>query len=305
MNSSHGRGTPITTAYPPPAHAPGRPSYRLRRTLVGVAVGALLAALIGLGLFTARWMTGPTCKATAGDMTFAFTPEQLRNASLITSVAIKRGLPPRAATIAIATAMQESELRNLDYGDRDSVGLFQQRPSQGWGTIEEIMDPLYAAGKFYDALVTIDDYEDRSITEVAQEVQRSAYPDAYADHEDQGRVLASALTGHSPAGIACRLGDAGTGDAAALADDLTRQLGHDAAVDGATVTVAAGSTQDAWAVAAWAAGQAERYAVTDVAAADRAWHRARDPLTWGPSAATADATTVTITVARRQRGRRD
>ena len=94
-----------------------------------------------------------------------FDPSQTRYAATITAVAVKRGLPPRAATIAIATALQESKLRNLRYGDRDSVGLFQQRPSQGWGTEEQILDPVYAVNRFYDALVKIKGYESMEITE--------------------------------------------------------------------------------------------------------------------------------------------
>ena len=172
--------------------------YRLRRLLIGSAVAALLVALAGLGLFTVRWASGPTCQARAGGSTFAFTPEQTGHAATITAEAIRRGLPARAATIALATALQESGLRNLDYGDRDSVGLFQQRPSQGWGSVPQIMDPTYAAGAFYDALVKVDDYESRPITEVAQEVQRSAFPTpadlaaeqaAYASSQRLVRVL--------------------------------------------------------------------------------------------------------------------
>jgi len=100
--------------------------------------------------------------------------------------------------IALATALQESKLRNLPSGDRDSIGLFQQRPSQGWGTEEQIMDPYYSANKFFDALVLVDGYEEMRITEAAQEVQRSAFPEAYEDHAEGARALASALTGFSP-----------------------------------------------------------------------------------------------------------
>ena len=93
---------------------------------------------------------------------------------------MRRGLPARAASIALATAYQESKLRNLDHGDRDSLGLFQQRPSQGWGTAKQIQDPYYATNAFYDALVKIDGYQTMRITEAAQEVQRSGFPEAYA-----------------------------------------------------------------------------------------------------------------------------
>jgi hypothetical protein len=101
---------------------------------------------------------------------------------------------------------QESDLRNLESGDRDSLGLFQQRPSQGWGSREQILDPVYATNAFYDALVKVDGYEAMEITVAAQAVQRSAYPGAYADHEDDARVLASALTGNSRAAFSCKLG---------------------------------------------------------------------------------------------------
>jgi murein DD-endopeptidase MepM/ murein hydrolase activator NlpD len=85
--------------------------------------------------------------------------------------------------------MQESGLRNLPSGDRDSVGLFQQRPSQGWGTIDQLQDPAYAAGKFYERLLTIPDWHTMTLTDAAQAVQRSAFPDAYAKWEDDAAAL--------------------------------------------------------------------------------------------------------------------
>ena len=152
---------------------------------------------------------------------------------------MKRGLPARAATIALATALQESKLRNLDYGDRDSLGLFQQRPCQGWGTEEQILDPVYATNRFYDALVKIDGYQDMPITEVAQEVQRSAFPEAYAEHEQEGRLLASRLTGHSPAGLSCRLDDPAAGDRRPRGAEgtLSKRARRQATVSGRTLTV--------------------------------------------------------------------
>ena len=109
-------------------------------------------------------------------MTESFDPEQTGNAALIAALSIKRGLPPRAATIALTTAYQESKILNITYGDRDSLGLFQQRPSQGWGTEKQIMDPVYSTNKFYDALVKVKGYENADITEIAQKVQRSGFP---------------------------------------------------------------------------------------------------------------------------------
>ena len=130
-------------------------------------------------------------------------PSRPRTPSLIAAVADRRGLPARAISIALATAYQESKLENVDGGDRDSLGLFQQRPSQGWGTPKQIMDPYYATNAFYDALVKIDGYQNMEITEAAQEVQRSAFPEAYADHEKDGRTIASDMSGNSPAAFTC------------------------------------------------------------------------------------------------------
>jgi hypothetical protein len=147
------------------------------------------------------------CTATVGGRTVTLDVEQAENAALITAVAVHRGMPARAATIALATAYQESKLYNLESGDRDSLGLFQQRPSQGWGTRSEILDPSYATNAFYDGLAKVDGYELMEVTEAAQLVQRSAFPEAYADHEADARVLASALTGNSPHAFSCRIGD--------------------------------------------------------------------------------------------------
>ncbi len=122
---------------------------------------------------------------------------------MISAIAVRRGMPARAASIALATAYQESKLRNIDHGDRDSLGLFQQRPSQGWGSAKQIQDPYYAINRFYDALAKIDGYQQMRITEAAQQVQRSGFPEAYEDHAPDGRALASALTGYSPARFSC------------------------------------------------------------------------------------------------------
>ncbi|MGY1634693.1 hypothetical protein ACI784_23580 [Geodermatophilus sp. SYSU D01186] len=121
------------------------------------------------------------------------TEEQVANARTIAQVGRDRGLPQRAVVIALATAMQESGLRNLDYGDRDSLGLFQQRPSQGWGTPAQVQDPVYAAGKFYDGLVQVPGWDSRRLTDAAQIVQRSGFPEAYQKHEAMAVELTAAL----------------------------------------------------------------------------------------------------------------
>lgn len=143
------------------------------------------------------------CLAKSGQTEVELDLDQAENAAIIAGVATRRGLPVRAVTVALATAYQESDLRNLNHGDRDSLGLFQQRPSQGWGTATQVRDPHYAAGKFYDALVKIKGYEKLAITVAADKVQRSAFPDAYADHADDAAVIASSLTGQAPTAFTC------------------------------------------------------------------------------------------------------
>jgi hypothetical protein len=186
----------------------GRPRDDHRGAVRLLLVGLLVLA-VGAGVVLAvRLGAGPLpdpegCTATVEDVTVELTTTQAENAALIAAVAVRRGLPARAVTIALATAFQESKLRNLTGGDRDSLGLFQQRPSQGWGTRAQILDPVYATNAFYDALVQVDGYLDLPITVAAQRVQRSAFPDAYAQHEAGARVAASALTGWSPGRFSC------------------------------------------------------------------------------------------------------
>jgi len=164
----------------------------------------VLAVVVGVGV--ALWRgSGPLpdpegCTAKLSGRQVDLTTEQGENATLIAAIGVSRGLPARAVSIALATAYQESKIRNLTHGDRDSLGLFQQRPSQGWGTTKQVRDPYYATNAFYDALAKIPNYKDLRITEAAQKVQRSGFPEAYEDHAPDARTLASVLTGYSPGG---------------------------------------------------------------------------------------------------------
>ncbi|CAM5271836.1 hypothetical protein BOQ63_000530 (plasmid) [Streptomyces viridifaciens] len=126
-----------------------------------------------------------------------WSDQQTRNAATITNVARTRNLSPRAAVIAVATAMQESTLENLNHGDRDSLGLFQQRPSQGWGTAAQITDPVYASNQYYDALVKVRDWQTRPLTDVAADVQApdARYRTAYAKWEQSAGGLVSTSWG--------------------------------------------------------------------------------------------------------------
>lgn len=124
--------------------------------------------------------------------------EQIPNAQSIVATGISLDVPPRGQIVALATALQESRLRNLDAGDRDSLGLFQQRPSQGWGTAQQIRDPLYSSGQFYTHLLKVHGWQHLTVTQAAQAVQRSGLPDAYAPWEGLATALQKAIAATFP-----------------------------------------------------------------------------------------------------------
>jgi hypothetical protein len=227
------------------------------------AVVVLTAGVVVAVVLTRSPVKTPGCTvAVAGQSGYTFTPEQMDNAARISAVGTKLGLPPHAATIALATALQESKLRNLEGGDRDSVGLFQQRPSQGWGTVAQLRDPVYAATAFYEKLEKLPGWETLPITEAAQEIQRSGVPDAYAQWESQSRALAAAFTGQFPATLTCRnLTLAAPGDLASAATD---ELGT-ARLSGAHPAA------QGWTYASWLVGRAEALGVDKVSFAGQTW----------------------------------
>jgi hypothetical protein len=294
------------TLFTPTTEPPGQPPVirrsDRRRSRVRRAVLSAVTVL-GVGAVAATgwaWWTGsiggvpirPHCTATALGATAELDPEQAGNAAVIASVAVHRGLPGRAATIGIATALQESKLYNVSGGDRDSIGLFQQRPSQGWGTVAQVHDPVYASNAFYDVLVKIEGYQNLPITTAAQKVQRSAFPAAYAEHEPEARLWASTLSGYSPGGLSCVLDN--------LPDTATAKPGPDAftararavaaaaeSEAGRTGTPVAGSegrrlqftlpggdaTRLSWSLAQWAVARADGLSVTAVEVGGKQWRR--------------------------------
>jgi hypothetical protein len=263
-----------------------------------IAVGLIVAAISGWNYYQnhrhSAWpqLDRPLCQATLADgRTASLDIEQAGNASLIAGVATARGLAPRATSIALATTFQESGLRNLDYGDRDSLGLFQQRPSAGWGTPEQIMDPYYATGKFFDAMVRVPNWDSTDIGQVAQAVQRSAFPEAYDQHVERARILASALTGETPAAWTCHLRQPGAPDPDGLVAALNQTYGALVFVTAPPVTPgpasvgAAASSSPApaqlyleaqtpavaWSAAAFAQSWAARYGLSQVQVGDWSW----------------------------------
>ena len=285
--------------------------------LLGVAllVGAVVAVVTVLGRSDDSRSVAESCGVQVDGTRWLLAPVQGDNAALLAAVSVRRGLPARAATIAIATAMQESKLVNLGYGDRDSVGLFQQRPSQGWGTAEQIMDPVYSTGRFYDGLVAIAGYQDLPITDAAQRVQRSAFPEAYAQHEAQARAWASALTGWSPGTLTCTLhAPSGAGSTDVFTARVDRDLGTlpltvAAATDKAPAAIivdarslgggsgaAADDVRGSWAFAQWAVAVAADQHVTSVRVADQVW--SRKDARWAPtSTAPVASGSVEVTLA--------
>ncbi len=295
------------------------PRSRTSRVLVtGATLFAVLAALITGGVLLLREFGplagAPACTAEVGETSVSLDLEQARYASTIAAVSIRRGLPARAASIALATSYQESKILNVDYGDRDSLGLFQQRPSQGWGSPDEILDPYYAANAFYAALEEVDGYENMPIDEAAQEVQRSADGSAYAQHEPNARALASAFTGFSPAAFSCRVDPPeATGDrpgaegltptAQAVRDEVGEAFGDIPEGGFAPEGVATGhsegsahyegravdfffrpvndeNNQRGWALAHFLVAQAERLSVATVIFDDRIWTASRSGEGW-------------------------
>lgn len=182
-----------------------------RRALVGICV----LASIGIGVTAAYRLASeplkrqlsiptpppkPSCVIVTASGRLRLDPSQAENAGTIAAVGKRMGLEDGAVTVAFAAALQESKLRNLPYGDLDSLGLFQQRPSQGWGTAAQITDPYYSTNAFLAALdVYAPHYMTMYLWQTAQAVQRSGFPTAYAQWETQAaRMVLAIVNGTAP-----------------------------------------------------------------------------------------------------------
>lgn len=245
--------------------------WSARKGLVALAVVVVLvvATVVALPLIRNLGVTpGCTVTAVADPMTgvpatFALSGEQTDNAATIAAIGVQLGMPDHAVTIALATALQESGLHNLPVGDRDSAGLFQQRPSQGWGTRAQILDPIYASTAFYQRLRAQPGWSELSVTEAAQLVQRSAAPAAYAQWEPRARAAAAALTGEAPGALTCR-GLAISPSSDNLVSTAVAELG--------TPTLSGTHTLSrGWSISSWLVAHAARLGVDRVTFDGRTW----------------------------------
>ncbi|MGW1191295.1 hypothetical protein [Streptomyces sp. NPDC002559] len=278
---------------------------RLFRLTAALVVLAALGGYLAVQYITGnKLVEGCTVESSDGSdggaRTYRMSPEQASNAATISAVGASRGMPERAVTIALATALQESGLRNIEHGDRDSLGLFQQRPSQGWGTEEQILDPVYSAGEFYRHLAKVPGYSRLPLTVAAQRVQRSGFPQAYAKHEPDAALLAAALTGRAPATLNCvpPRATAAKADPAKVRSELVRAFGKDvlpaqggAPSDGKSAAGAPaagaislpvratrasgggkkGADRHGWELAHWAVARSEALGIDEVSYAGRVW----------------------------------
>jgi hypothetical protein len=264
----------------------------MRRALWLLAV--VVVVLAGVGIYVAfgrpgkrlplQLPVGKGCQVTTSGGTVSLYPDQMANAATIAAVGLRMNVPDRGIVVALATAMQESELINLSGGDLDSVGLFQQRPSMGWGSAAQLLDPRYASTAFYTKLLTVSGWDQMRITDAAQAVQRSAYPDAYDKWASDAQVIGDALTGTQATAVTCiKVGEPNLrGDAAAkdLSDGLHADWGDyvGTTVAGTDVTAGPGdltlvTTEDraGWQLAHWLVAHSVDHNVSRVLFQDQEW----------------------------------
>jgi len=311
MNGGYLRG--VRTTYSGRSMRYGYQRPRWRRPLIVLIVLAVLLAVGGYFAYSAyqrfvqQVLTIPGCQAGTGSDAVGLDFGQAADAATVAGVAERDGLPARALTIAYATALQESKLENLTYGDRDSVGVFQQRPSEGWGSTAQLEDPAYAAGAFFGALVKVPDYATLPVGVAAQDVQHSADADgsAYQQYAQTGALLAADFTTvphavtcwYNPAtqasdqGVSAKLNMKG---ALKGLSDAFGKPGAERAVSkvttvrsGASTLITAGKG-DGWAVANWLVANASSYGITQVSYAGYAWKAGLGETAWqaDPGAAT-------------------
>ncbi|MCO5987060.1 hypothetical protein NE235_13210 [Actinoallomurus spadix] len=244
-----------------------------------VTTMVIVGGAVALYVHFRPYLHGTNCEARTSAGVMPLDLDQAANAATIAAVALRKKLPEEAVVIAYATALQESHLRNLESGDRDSVGLFQQRPSQGWGTSTQLKDPAYAANRFFSALVKVKDYTGLPVHDAAQKVQRSADGKAYARHEEDARIMAAAYTGRVPGAVRCWYppNKRKKQDQAPQAlDTLRKTLKRKDTGDGIT----APNARSGWTMATWMVAHAQPYGIHEVRYAGRRWRSAQGHDGW-------------------------
>jgi hypothetical protein len=227
---------------------------------------------------------GTGCLVRGSEFDVPLSTDQAGIAATIAGVASRRKMPLRAVTIAYATALQESDLANLPYGDRDSVGVFQQRPSQGWGTKADLLNPVYATTRFFTALATVPGYLRLPVYLAAQDVQRSADPTAYAQYALVGATMARGFYGRQARSVWCTYGSAikGPRQLAAADQGLVAAFGplNVRHVGDPIVAVRVRNKATGWAVASWLITHAVSYHINTVRFAGYQWTTARGQHGW-------------------------
>lgn len=245
--------------------------------------------MAALALSSSRHLPGPPqlgtgCLVKATDFEVPLSAGQAGVASTIAGVAHVRALPARAVTIAYATALQESDLENLPYGDRDSVGIFQQRPSQGWGTRQELLNPIYATTQFFAALAKIPGYLNLPVYKAAQDVQHSADGSAYGQYAGEGAALADGFVGNQARSVYCWYGNgiSGHSDLAAADRDLVAAFGGARVryVGDPVMAIHVSSHTAGWGVAFWLVTHAASYHLRTVRYAGYQWIAAHGQRGW-------------------------
>jgi hypothetical protein len=248
---------------------------RKRRILGVIALSLTVVAAVAIYVGIRRiqpLFEGTGCRAVTGSETYALDPQQASIAATIAGVAYKQSMPEDAVTIAYATALQESKMHNLHYGDMDSVGVFQQRPSEGWGSTQEIEDPVYATTRFFRALSAVHSYLKMPVYQAAQAVQRSADGSAYIQYEQMGAELADVFTGRHAHDVSCWTSSTTPKrtDLAAADSELARTFGtiteqqSGSAGSGRPVQLRVPQSPVGWEVATWLVTHATSYGIHQV-----------------------------------------
>jgi len=276
---------------------------RRRRGISGVSL--VIAVIVVLGLYLAfqriaPLLRGSGCEATGDGEVITLAPSQAGIAATIAGVAEREALPSRAVVVAYAAAWQESKLQNLTSGDRDSVGIFQQRPSQGWGKPSQIENPVYATSRFFGALTKIPGYQRLPVYQAAQAVQHSADGAAYQQYQLLAARMARAFTGQVPHAVSCWYSQKISGQARFQAAELglTQTFGAQFARAPVTadprLSVRVGSARDGWAVAAWLVSHAPQYRINEVQYAGYRWTAANSARGWARSVSPAPTESVEL-----------